>query len=241
MTTMIRRILSSCFVVSVTAAGLAVPASAQAQYGQQRLAEGSHFWGNDDWCYVIQGGRPVRSSHYRVFPDPRNRSVYDIYENGQFSKRVGAPVQGRAVNPQPNPEAQVQGLVNRLNQLTAEARAAQPTAAQPTLMPGCPAFAGPLMAPNVRQSMPVAPQCLTPEEKRWNNQVAANVWTGVTIANMGKNCEARRDSQPYTSKTTGPDGVTVYVMRDGSVRREGSNLNPGWYPGFTGPQRVVCY
>jgi hypothetical protein len=231
MTTTIRRILSSCFVVCVTAAGIA-PAPAQAQYGQQRLAEGSHFWGEDGWCYIIQGGRPVRSNHYRVFPDPRNRSVYTIYENGRFSRRVVEPT----VNPQPNAEAQLQGLVNQLNQLTAAA----PRAAQPTMMPGCPAFSGPLMAPNVRQNIPMAPQCMTAEEKRWSNQFAADLMTRQTLENMQKNCENRRDSQPYTHKYTGPDGVTVYRMRDGSERREGSNLNPGWNSGFSGPMMTTC-
>jgi hypothetical protein len=82
---------------------------------------------------------------------------------------------------------------------------------------------------------------MTPEEKRWNNQVVGDILTGVAIRNMQKNCEMRRDSQPYTSKRMGPDGVMIYVLRDGSERREGSNLNPGWYPGITGPQRVICY
>ena len=236
MTKTVRRILSSCFVVSVTAAGLAVPAPAQAQYGQQRLAEGSHFWAEDGWCYVIQGGRPVRSSHYRVFPDPRNRTIYDIYEDGRFSRRVGAPAQGRTVNPQPSPEAQLQGLVNQLNQLTAAA----PRPAQPAGMPGCPAVRPPFMAPNVRVNLPVAAHCMTPEEKRWNNRVVADMQNAAAVGAMVRSCENGRDSQPYTHKYTGRDGVTVYRMRDGSERREGSNLNPGWYAAFSGSQMVVC-
>lgn len=87
MSSSVRRILSSCLVLSVVIGGVIFPVPAQAQYGQQQLAEGSHYWGQDGWCYVIQGGRPERSNHFRVIADPSNPSVYDLYGHGRFPSR----------------------------------------------------------------------------------------------------------------------------------------------------------
>lgn len=89
MTTIRQRLMSSFFVVAATAAGLATPASVQAQYApQQRAAEGSHVWGQDGWCYVVQAGRYVRMNYFRSFPDRSNPKVFDLFVNGQFQKRV---------------------------------------------------------------------------------------------------------------------------------------------------------
>ena len=132
----IRRIVSSFFVLSIAAAGLAIPAPAHGQTGVQRVAEGTHQWGQDNWCYVVQGGRWVRTSYFRRFPDPRNYpQVYDIYQNGRFIQRVGAsaPVQTQAQGAYRQPSAaeiQLQAYTNELNRqiALANAQAARGTA-----------------------------------------------------------------------------------------------------------------
>jgi hypothetical protein len=131
-----RRIVSACFVLSVAAAGLAIPAEAQAQYAQQRVAEGAQTWGQDGWCYVVQRGRWVRTSYFRRFPAPGNYNVFDIYQNGRFVRRVGGARQVSAA------EIELQRLVNQLNQETAAARRAQVPAASGRLIPGTPGTIG---------------------------------------------------------------------------------------------------
>ena len=122
-----------CFVLVIAAAGLAIPIPAQAQYGQQRAAvqqrvtEGSQTWGQDGGLYMMQRGRWVRTTYSRRFPDPRNYpSVFDIFENGRFVRRVGvsAPVTSQA------PAArQLSGAETQLYQLIDELKRQQAIAA----------------------------------------------------------------------------------------------------------------
>ena len=132
MTINLLRLVSSSFLLVATAAGLAIAAPAEAQYAQQRpaaqqrIAEGTHQWGQDNWCYVVQGGRWVRTAYFRRFPDQRNYpQVFDIYLNGQFVKRAGAvAAQTQTSNRRPTAdELRLQQLVNELNRQTAVARA----------------------------------------------------------------------------------------------------------------------
>ena len=236
-----RRILSSCFALTVAVGGLAIPTPAQAQYGQHQAAEGSHVWGQDGWCYVVQRGRLVRTSYQRVFPNPMNRTVFDIYQNGQFVRRVGAPSRPASASRQANAEVQLQSLVNQLNQQVAVARTQAPAAVpQRVGMPNCPAVTGPFMQHNVRVNIPMAAHCMTPEEKRWNNKMVVDTLTNETIRTQRVRCENARDSQAYVHSYRGRDGVMVYRLRDGSEHRQGGTLNSGWYWGATGPQLSVC-
>ena len=52
------------------------------------LAEGTYQWGQDNWYYVVQRGRWVRTIYYRRFPARNNPYVYDLFANGQFVRRV---------------------------------------------------------------------------------------------------------------------------------------------------------
>ena len=125
----IRRIVSSVFVFSLATAGLAIPTPAHGQTGVQRIAEGTHQWGSDNWCYVVQGGRWVKTTYFRRLPDPRNYpQVYDIYQNGRFIQRVGvsapAQTQPQGVYRQPSAaEYQLQVYMNELNRQVALANA----------------------------------------------------------------------------------------------------------------------
>ncbi len=239
MTTSVRRIASSCFVLSVAVAGLALPAPAQAQYVQQRAAEGSHVWGDDGWCYVIQGGRPVRTRYFRVFVPRTNRTVFDIFENGRLLRRVGASPHQAAGNRQAaSAEAELQRLIDQLNQQTAAARAEAPRGTTAF----CPPMSGPFIVPNVRVGQPPNNACWTPEEWEWDRMIIAGIQTGEAMRRMRIFCENRRADQAYVhgSERMGPDGVMVYRLRDGSEHRRGGTLNPGWMWTQTGPQRTAC-
>ena len=50
--------------------------------------EGSHAWGRDGWCYVLRSGQWVRDSYFRSFPFQNTPTVYDLYYNRQYVKRV---------------------------------------------------------------------------------------------------------------------------------------------------------
>jgi hypothetical protein len=80
------------FVLTVVLAGsalsAAVPAAAQVQQTAVRAAEGTHTWARDGWCYVLRGGQWYRTGYYRSFPVANNPNVFDLFENGQFTKRV---------------------------------------------------------------------------------------------------------------------------------------------------------
>jgi hypothetical protein len=65
-----------------------VPAAAQVYQTAPRPAEGSHAWHHDGWCYVLRGGQWYRTGFYRSFPVANNPNVFDLYENGQFTKRL---------------------------------------------------------------------------------------------------------------------------------------------------------
>ena len=98
------------------------------------------MWRQDGWCYVVRGGRWVRTSYFRRYPDARNYPyVYDIYQNGRFAQRVGASAQrttARAATRQPsNDEIRLQQLINQLNQLTS-AGAGRLTAGAPGTIGG---------------------------------------------------------------------------------------------------------
>jgi hypothetical protein len=91
------------------------------------LYEGSHVWGQDNWCYVVRAGRPVRTSYFRVYPDRYNLNLYDIYDNGRFLRRVGAltPAAAPAVTRQLVPEeTRLLRLIYELNQQVAAANSA---------------------------------------------------------------------------------------------------------------------
>ena len=239
MTATVRRIMSSCFVLALTLAGLAIPATAQAQYGQQRVAEGSHVWGNDDWCYVVRGGRLVRTSYFRVFPDPTNRRVFNIYQNGRFLRRVGASSRPTARQQQTrNPEAEFQRLIDQLNQLTASA----PRAGVPRdrgTMAFCPQMSGPYVATNVRASIPMY-GCQTPEEKAWQARSIGDRQNAEAIRRLGA---CQRASQPYRGERQAPNGVMLYRLDDGSEQPRGGTLNQGWMWGLNGmPQpKAGCF
>ena len=85
---MTNRMFVMAALVGSTLFSAAVPAAAQVQQVASRPAEGSHAWGSDGWCYVVQGGRWYRTGFYRSFPMANNPHVFDLYENGRFSKRV---------------------------------------------------------------------------------------------------------------------------------------------------------
>jgi len=234
MTVTIRRVVSSCFALSVAAAGLAIPAPVQAQYGQpravsqQRPPEGSHVWGEDGWCYVMHGGRWVRTSYSRVFPDRTNPRVFDVYQNGRFVRRVGVGVSVPGGSRQSSAaEVQLQGLIN---QLYAEI-ARQPQAPAPT------------------QRSDASAQCetipmygpLTPAQKKCNEKMIAAMQNAEAMRQMGKIRCQDRAGHPYRSKRVGPDGLTYYLLNDGSEQREGGSLNSGWHWTQVGPQPNACY
>src|SRR4029453_3804790 len=119
-----RRIVLSCFVFSVAAAGLAMPAAADAQVRvqpgtQQRIAERTQEWGQNGWLYVVQGGRWVQTGYFRRYPDPRNYpNVFDIYQNGRFLRRMGATAAAGGAMQRPNQQTAADAA--RLQQLLAE-------------------------------------------------------------------------------------------------------------------------
>lgn len=240
-TTLVRRIVSLCFVLSVAAGGLANPAPAQAQNGQQRAAEGSHVWAEDGWLYVIQGGRMVRTGYFRVFPDPTNRTVFNIYQNGQFLRRVVASPQPAAGNRQTvSAEAEVQRLIDQLNQLTAAAKPAE-APRDPGAMAFCPPITGPLLATNVRESMPMY-GCQTREEKAFVARHGGAILTADTIRRMGLACDNMRAGRAYRAEVKRPNGV-FFQLDDGSEHPRGGTLNKGWMWGTNGmPQHAkVCF
>ena len=242
MTTTVRRILSSCFVLSVAVAGLALPASAQGQHGQHRAAEGSHVWGEDGWCYVIQGGRMVRTGYFRVFVPGTNRTVFDIFENGRFLRRVGASPQPAVGNRQTaGAEAELQRLIDQLNQQTAAASRAEAPRDRGT-MAFCPPMSGPLLATNVRESIPMY-GCQTPEEKALQARTNGAVLTAETIRRMGLACDNVRAPRPWRAEERGPNNVSLYRLNDGSLHPRGGTLNKGWMWGTNGmPQHAkVCF
>jgi hypothetical protein len=195
MTTTAQRIVSSCFVLSVAAAGLAIPTHAQAQYGQQRQSgqqravEGSHMWGQDGWCYVVSGGRWVRTSYYRVFPDRTNTTVFDIYQNGRFVQRVGGsvsvPTQASAGTRQlSSAELQLLTLMSQLNAAMARPQASAP---RTRAAAGC-------------ESIPMY-KPLTQAQKNCNDaMVAAIVQSGMNV------CEQRRAAYPYDANGNVAEG-----------------------------------
>ena len=83
-----KRIGGVAMLALVLVGGSAVSATAQMQYVQSRPVRGSYAWHSDNWYYQQQGGRWVRTGYRRVFPNPANPHVYDIYASGQFLKRV---------------------------------------------------------------------------------------------------------------------------------------------------------
>jgi len=111
---------------------------------------------------------------------------------------------------------------------------------QPRLPAHCPPFKGPLIAPQVRENLPVEASCRTPEERVWNDRVTAGMVTNQQLKQLRSNCEATRASKPYESTQRGRDGSITYVLRDGSVQPSGGSLNPGWYWTATGPQMKAC-
>lgn len=220
MTGTVRRILSACFVLSVGLAGLAIPASAQAQYGHQRVAEGSHVWGDDGWCYVMQRGRLLRTAYFRVFPDPRNRAVFNLYENGRFVRQVVASPQPAAGNRQPgSAEVGLQRLINQLNQLTAAAPRPGGRAATPR------GNATPFGCETVPMYGP-----LTPEQKRCKDAMIQRQVTAGQLGQFEALCEQRRAAGPYA-------GITRQQQED--ARRRGQ-LAEGWYDTPTGPRLKGC-
>ena len=133
MATTVQRLVSSCFVLAVAATGLAIPAPAQAQYrqhraaGQQRAVKVSQTWGQDGWCYVVKGGRRVRTGRYvRTFPNQANPNVFNNFNNARFVPRPGisaALTRQAAANRQLNTATnQLQVLITELNRQTAAAR-----------------------------------------------------------------------------------------------------------------------
>ena len=68
--------------------GSASSATAQMQYVQSRPVQGSYAWHQDGWYYRQQGGQWLRTNYRRVFPNPANPHVYDVYDNGRFLKRI---------------------------------------------------------------------------------------------------------------------------------------------------------
>ena len=74
--------------------GSAGSAAAQMQYVQSRPVQGSYAWHQDGWYYRQQGGQWLRTNYRRVFPNPSNPHVYDVYDNGRFLKRVDASQPG---------------------------------------------------------------------------------------------------------------------------------------------------
>jgi hypothetical protein len=78
-------------LVIAFAAATTAPAHAGAAPAQ---AEGSHVWGSDGWCYVLQQGRWVRMNYFRQFVYQNNDKVFDLYQNGQLLKRVDVSTPG---------------------------------------------------------------------------------------------------------------------------------------------------
>lgn len=173
MTATIQRLVSSCFVLALATAGLALPARAEAQsprQGQQRIAEGTHVWGQDGWCYVMHGGRWVRTNLRRN--DART-----------------PPTQPATATRRPTAEeVQLQNLINQLNAQVAVARqqaAARPQTPAPVARGrasgGCANI--PLYGP------------LTPEQKACNDMMVAAI-----VQSGAHNCEMARAGYPYDAK-----------------------------------------
>lgn len=253
MTASMRRLLSSCFVLGLAVAGVALPAHAQAQYGQQQLVEGSHQWGQDGWCYEVRGGRLVRSNHFRVIPDPSNPSIYNLFENYRFVRQVNESKRGAAGSPDSTAafEAQLRSRVDELNRMTAEAQARRPAPSstgavagvpQPVLPADCPPFGGRLITHNVREQIPEWPRshCRTPEEKAWVNNSYVNQLTDLTATRVANLCEARRSASPYRSSRR-VNGVDYFTLDDGTEQPRGGTLNSGWMWGTNGqPVHRAC-
>src|SRR5688572_16126995 len=62
--------------------------AATRQPGFSQPAEGSHVWRDDGWCYVARAGQWQRTVFFRHFPERGNPYLFDLYENGRFTKRV---------------------------------------------------------------------------------------------------------------------------------------------------------
>jgi hypothetical protein len=230
----IRRMLYSCFVINVAVGALVVPAPADAQYVQTQAAEGSHIWRQDNWCYVVHGGRLVRTSYFRTFPDPRNRNVFDIFDNGRYLRRVTLSVQ-RPAETRQSGEAQLRGLINQLNRLTAGAPtpATSSSGMQRGTMAYCPGMTGPFIAPNVRANIPMY-GCQTPEEKAHMARSNGETLTGEALTRLGANCQNRRAHDAYREQRQLPNGTMVYILDDGSAQPRGGTLNAGWMWGVNG-------
>src|SRR6188768_2965439 len=86
------------------------------------VPEGSYVWGRDNRFYVVQGGRLVPTIYSRTFPNPYYPSIYDLYANGRYVRRVGAFVpQTVPIARQPtNAAAQLYQLISQLNQLVSQ-------------------------------------------------------------------------------------------------------------------------
>lgn len=77
-------------MVLLTLTATMAPAGAvEAQIrSRQVVAEGTLAWGADGRCYMVRQGRWVPTAFTRSFPNPANRSLFDVAQDGQFVKRV---------------------------------------------------------------------------------------------------------------------------------------------------------
>lgn len=76
-------------LLTVAVMGLATsPTAAQVSSGMVQQTGSVEQWHDDGWRYVLRGGQWLRTGLYRAFPNPNNRRVFNLYENGRFIKRV---------------------------------------------------------------------------------------------------------------------------------------------------------
>lgn len=76
-------------LLTITVMGPAASSAlAQGGYGLTWQTGAQETWSDDGWHYVLRGGRWVRTGLARAFPNPANRNLFDLYENGRFTKRV---------------------------------------------------------------------------------------------------------------------------------------------------------
>ena len=82
-------------LLTITVMGAAASSALAQGYGLTQQTGAQETWDDQGWHYVARGGQWVRTGLARAFPNPADRNLFDLYENGRFIKRVDLSHRGR--------------------------------------------------------------------------------------------------------------------------------------------------